>query len=102
MRDQFFQEPLSIATIYQLEAMHGYLYAIDKLKALAINDPEAAFRLAVVYINKNDRFNACHFFQNAIMLEKNSHSKKYTHIVNMKYSSFINAYEKFMPRYVLR
>ena len=85
---QFYVE-ISTARTFQLEATHGYVYAINRLKTLAITDPEAAFRLAVVFIHKNDLINADFYFQKAITLEQNSKSKKYTTIIKFKYLQYI-------------
>lgn len=102
MRTQFFQEPLSYARILQIEAMHGYLYAVDRLKTLAKDEPEAAFRLALVYINKNDRLNACHYFQKTVDLEQTSKDQKYSTIINMKYFTYLRTYERYKPACVQR
>lgn len=98
MYTQLFEEPPSIARVLQIEAMHGYLYAIDKLKNLALYDPEAAFRLAVFYFDKKDRLNAGRYFNKTVELEENLNNKKYTAIINIKYSLFICKYDLYKSR----
>ncbi len=72
----------------QIEAYSGYSHALIKLINLAKTSAEAAFRLGLVFKEKNDQRRANEYFLRAKELEAHSINKKYTYIIHTHFAIY--------------